>query len=109
MLFFVGQMAECLVFDAKNGSKLLERELKIGPAEGDDPDLSDANLYPSLVVANGQLLVTNDKGQTFVYEASRELKEIARNRLQEGSGATPVLAASTILLRSGNYLCAIGK
>ena len=109
MLFFVGQKAQCLVFDAKNGAKLLERELKIGPAEGDDPDLSDANLYPSLVVANGKLLVTNDKGQTFVYEASRELKELARNRLQEGSGATPVLSASSILLRSGNYLCAIGK
>ncbi len=109
MLFFVGKGAECFVLDARTGSKLLEQELKIGPAGTDDPDLSSANLYPSLVIANGKLLVSNDKGQTFVYEASRELKEIARNRLTDGSGATPVLAASLILLRTGNYLCAIGE
>jgi hypothetical protein len=109
MLFFVGSAAQCLILDAKTGAKLLEQELKIGPAGVDDPDLSSANLYPSLVIANGRLLVTNDKGQTFVYEASRELKEVARNRLKDGSGATPALTASSLLLRTSNYLCAIGK
>lgn len=109
MFFFVGKAAECLVLDAKTGTKLLEQELKIGPAGVEDSDLNSANLYPSLVIAGGKLLVTNDKGQSFIYEASKELKEIARNRLKDGSGATPVVTATSILLRAGNYLCAIGR
>ncbi|HEV7404564.1 MAG TPA: PQQ-binding-like beta-propeller repeat protein [Chthoniobacteraceae bacterium] len=109
LLFFVGKAGDCFVLDAKTGEKLLEGKLKIGPAEADESDSDSASVYPSLVIADGKLLVGNDKGQTVVYEATRELKEVARNRLKDGSGATPVFTNSSILLRAGNWLCAVGK
>ena len=109
MLFFVGKNAECFVLDLKSGKTLLDRELKIGHPGVDDPELSSANLYPSLVVAGGTLLVGNDRGQIFVYKASKDLTEIAQNRMTEGSGATPAIVESSVIIRSGGSLCRIGK
>jgi outer membrane protein assembly factor BamB len=109
LLFFVGTAAECFVLDIKTGKAVHEEELKIGHPGVEDPVLSSANLYPSLIVAAGKLLVGNDRGQIFVYEASRDLKEISRTRLADGSGATPAIADSTLILRSGASLLRIGR
>lgn len=109
MLFFVGTGAECFVLDRTTGKTLHERELKIGHPGVEDPVLSTATLYPSLVVAGGKLFVGNDRGQTFVYEASKDLKEIAENRMTEGSGSTLAIMESSLVIRSGNSLYRIGK
>jgi hypothetical protein len=107
LLFFVGKAADCFVLDEKSGKKVLEKELTIGHSGVDDPVLSTANMYPSLVVAGSKLFVSNDLGQTFIYEASRDLKAIAQNRLTEGSGSTLAILDSSLILRSGNSLCRI--
>ncbi len=109
LLFFVGTAAECIVLDLKSGKTLLEEELKIGHPGVDDPVLSTANLYPSLVVAGGKLFVGNDRGQVFVYEASKNLTEIAQNRMADGSGSTLAIVDSFLVIRSGSSLCRIGK
>lgn len=109
MLFFVGTAAECFVIDLKSGQILHEAELTIGHPGVEDPDLSTANLYPSLVVAGGKLFVGNDRGQTFVYEATKELRAISQNRLSDGSGATLAVVGTSLVIRSGNALCRIGK
>ena len=109
MLFFVGTGAECFVLDQKSGKTLHEGELTIGHPGVDDPVLGTANLYPSLVVAGGKLLVGNDRGQVFVYEATKEIKEISQNRMSDGSGATPAVLGSTLIVRDGSSLCRIGK
>ena len=109
LLFFVGTAAECFVLDLQSGKIEREAELTIGHLGSEDPVLSTANLYPSLAVAGGRLFVANDRGQTFVYEASKELKPIAQNRLADGSGATPAFVESSLILRNGGSLCRIGK
>ncbi len=111
MLFFVGTTGDvCLVLDVALGEDVLhEEELKIGHPGVEDPILSTANLYPSLVVAGGKLFVGNDQGQTFVYEASKDIKEISQNRMAEGSGSTLAVIDSALIIRSGNTLCRIGK
>jgi outer membrane protein assembly factor BamB len=109
MLFFVGTAAECFVLDLKSGKTIHERELKIGHSGVDDPVLSTAKLYPSLVVAGGKLFVSNDQGQIFIYEASRDLKEISQNRMTDGSGSTPAIVESSLIVRSGSSLCRIGR
>ncbi len=109
MLFLVGIAADGLVLDVASGKTLHEGELKIGHPGVEDPVLGTANLYPSLVVAGGKLFVGNDRGQTFVYEASKDLKEISQNRMAEGSGSTLTIIDSSLVIRSGNTLCRIGK
>jgi outer membrane protein assembly factor BamB len=109
LLFFVGTAAECFVLDIKTGKSLHEEELKIGHSGMDDPVLNSANLYPSLTVASGKLFVGNDRGQIFIYEASKDLKELSRTRLADGSGATPAMVDSSLILRSGAELIRIGN
>jgi outer membrane protein assembly factor BamB len=109
LFFFVGTSAESFVLDLKSGKTVHEGVLKIGHSGVDDPLLTTANLYPSLVVAGGKLFVGNDRGQLFIYEASKEFKEIAQNRLADGSGSTPAFIDSSFVVRSGNSLCRIGR
>jgi outer membrane protein assembly factor BamB len=109
LFFYAGKLAEYVVLDAVTGATVLERPLKLAPAGGEDQEHPNANVYPSLVVADGKVFVSNDVGQTFVLEATRESKELARNRLPEGSGATPALSGSSMFLRSGENLYCIEK
>lgn len=108
LYFYAGKRAEYVVLDAATGATVLERVLKLAPAGGEDLDHGNANVYPSLTVADGKLFVGNDVGQTFVLEATREYKELARNQLAEGSGATPAFAGSSLFIRSGEFLYCIG-
>jgi len=109
LVFFVGIRAEIVVLDQKTGEKVFENTLSIGHPGMNDPVLSSANLYPSLSVADNHVFVGNDYGQTFVYEATRMFKELAQNRVTEGSGATPVPFESRMYLRSGEALYCIEK
>jgi outer membrane protein assembly factor BamB len=109
LFFYAGKLAEYSVLDALTGAPVLERMLKLAPAGGEDKDHGNANVYPSLYVADGKVFVSNDVGQTYVLEAGREYREIARNQLSEGSGATPALAKSAMVLRAGETLYCIEK
>jgi outer membrane protein assembly factor BamB len=109
LFFYVGKQAEYSILDAATGATLLERVLKLAPAGGEDQDHGNANVYPSLCAADGKIFISNDIGQTFVLEATREYREIARNQLPEGSGSTPALAGSSLFIRAGEYLYCIEK
>jgi outer membrane protein assembly factor BamB len=109
LFFYAGKLAEYSVLDALTGAPVLEQLLKLAPAGGEDKDHGNANVYPSLVVADGKVFISNDVGQTFVLEAGRVYREIARNQLPEGSGATPALAKSSMVIRAGETLYCIEK
>jgi len=98
MLFVVpAGSPEYRVLDAKTGDVLLEKELDLAP-----------NLYPSLALAGGRLYLGNDEGEMLVLEPGRAYKELARNRLPEGSAASPVFAGGHLFLRGGEFLYCIG-
>jgi len=103
LYFYVGKSGEYSVLDAATGAAVLERLLTLAPGR------ENANLYPSLVVADGALFISDDSGQTLVVEATRASREIARNRLPAGSGSTPTLAGSSIYLRAGDDLYCLQK
>ena len=109
LFFYAGKSAEYSILDAATGRTVLERILKLAPAGGEDVEHGNANVYPSLCVADGKLFIGNDIGQIFVLEAAREYREIARNQLPEGSGSTPALAGSSMFIRAGEYLYCIEK
>ena len=106
LYFYAGKSAEYTILDAATGATVLERPLTLAPAGGEE---QHANMYPSLVLADGKLFISDDRGQTLVIEATRAYREITRNRLPEGSGSTPTLAGSSMYIRSGDQLYCIQK
>ena len=87
-------------FEADTGKRCYEHELSNVRGMAGPP----ANFYASLVVAGGNLFVANDAGQTVVIPTGRAYKEIARNTLEEGSGATPVADGAQLFVRGGDML-----
>ncbi len=85
------------VLDSKTGKALVEKEMDLGP-----------NFYPSLALAGGFLFLGNDKGDMVVLEPGRAYKELRRNELPNGSGASPVFHGPHALLRGGEYLYCVG-
>lgn len=63
----------------------------------------------SPVVADGKIYFANEDGVTFVIEAAREFKLVARNDLSERILASPAISNGQIFLRSDNHLFCIGK
>jgi outer membrane protein assembly factor BamB len=104
LYFYAGKSAEYTVLEAATGKTVIERLLT--PEGGEH---GSANMYPSLTVADGKLFISDDKGRTIVLEATRTSREVARNRLPAGSGATPALAGSSMYLRAGDHLYCIRK
>jgi outer membrane protein assembly factor BamB len=109
LFFYAGKSAEYSVLDAATGATVLERQLTLAPASGDGKEHENGNLYPSLCLADGKLFIGDDSGQTLVLEATRASKEVARNRLPEGSGATPALVGAAMYLRAGESLYCLRK
>lgn len=64
--------------------------------------------YSSLTLAGKYLFLCSNKGETVVLEATREAKLVGRNRLPEGSGASPVFSGKDLFLRSGDRLFCVG-
>lgn len=98
LIFAVGKSGHYSVLDARDGKKLLDKDMDDLP-----PDI-----YPSLSVAGHYLYISNDKGLTVVLEASKEYKEVHRNQLPEGSGACLNFDGPDLFLRAGDFLYCIG-
>lgn len=60
--------------------------------------------YASLALAGKHIFVTSTRGETVVLEATREAREVARNTLGRGTGASPVFSGTEIFLRDGENL-----
>jgi outer membrane protein assembly factor BamB len=67
--------------------------------------------YPSPVAGDGKIYAPTRRQGVFVLAAGDRFEQLAHNELEENADviASPAIAASQILLRSGAYLYCIGK
>ena len=85
------------VIDATNGSVVCTTNLALG-----------GEVYTSITRAGPYIYVSSDKGTTVVFQPGRELKEIARNRLEEFR-STPLFVGERMYVRGREYFYCIGK
>jgi outer membrane protein assembly factor BamB len=99
--------AGCLyAFDAgKKGS--VEPLIDARPLFGEDAGQNAA--YASLTLAGNYLYLVSNTGDIVVLEATREAKRVARNKLKNGSGASPVFSGRDLFLRDGDRLFCIAS
>jgi outer membrane protein assembly factor BamB len=118
LLFSIGSTAHYAVLDARTGKPVLMKDgkpaedfvLELAPAGGRAQEMNNANCYPSVSIAGKKVYLSNDQGQTFVLEATKDYKEVHRNQLPEGSGASLTFDGSELFIRGGDYLyCIVGK
>lgn len=64
--------------------------------------------YSSPVCANGRIYCISREGEAVVIEAADKFKLLARNKLPEGSHATPAIAGGRMYIRTYNHLISIG-
>lgn len=63
----------------------------------------------SPVAGDGKIYLVGETGETLVLEAGRQLKILARNKLEGRFSASPAIAGGRIFLRSDDKLVAVGK
>jgi outer membrane protein assembly factor BamB len=108
ILYCASNAGNLYALDAASGKLLFKKALEIrsaDPKRGAEP----ANIYPSLTLAGKHLLVGNDVGETLVLSPGRQYKEVARNYLDKGCGASPAVGADKLLLRGGANLYCVGR
>jgi len=102
ILYCVANEKILYAVNAADGELLYEKDL----IAGDTPMKDETEIYPSLILANGQLLVTNCGGQTAVIKPGSKCELLRINELPPGSGSTPAISGNHILIRSGSQLFA---
>jgi outer membrane protein assembly factor BamB len=108
--------------DAKTGKQINKLRLKAdsdpAPAEENSEDRPRGGRggggmsgdYASPVIANGKLYYIKSNGETFVFSADPEFKQLAVNRLtddDETFSGTPAISDSQLFLRSDKHLYCI--
>jgi hypothetical protein len=64
--------------------------------------------FASPVAGDGKIYMVSETGETFVLEAGREPKVLARNDLGQRLIASPAISNGRLLLRSDRTLFAVG-
>lgn len=105
ILYCVANEGRLYAINATDGKLLYEEEL----VAGDTPMNDETEIYPSLILANGHLLVTNNAGQTAVVKPGPKYKLLRINELAPGSGSTPAIDGNNLLIRSGSKLIIFGE
>ena len=108
ILYCASNAGDLYALDAASGKLLFKKALEIRSADP-KPGAEPANIYPSLTLAGKHLLVGNDVGETLVLSPGRQYKEVARNYLDKGCGASPAVGADKLLLRGGAHLYCAGR
>ena len=106
LLYCVSNGGVLYVLEAKTGKLAAKKELDIRSAGG-KPGAEPANLYASPALVGPHILLGNDAGESLLLAPGREYKEVARNFLDKGSGASPVADGRMLLLRGGRKLYAL--
>lgn len=83
--------------NAKTGEKKYEQRLS-----------PDAQIYASVVAADGKIYVPSLDGAVYVVKAGPEFQLLSRNPMGEPCFATPAIWKSTILFRTTDTLVAVG-
>jgi outer membrane protein assembly factor BamB len=86
------------VLDASNGTLIYEKKLELGKG----------TVYPSIVLAGNNLLISSDNGTTIVLKAGNEYVELAKNKI-EGFRSCPLVVDNKMYIRSFNNLYCISK
>lgn len=104
ILFTVTGKGELFAFDArKTGST----EPLIGPRELFGEPGAEPIAYASLTLAGKHLYLSSNQGEVLVFEATREAKPVAKNKLKDGTGSSPVFSGREMFLRDGDRLYCI--
>jgi outer membrane protein assembly factor BamB len=105
VLFTVASKGELFAFDAaKKGSV----EPLIGARELFGEPGAQPVAYASLALAGKYLFLNSNQGEIVVLEATREAKLVAKNKLEDGAGSSPVFSGRDLFLRDGDKLYCIG-
>jgi len=106
ILFNVASKGELFAFDAaKKGSA----EPLIGARELLGEPGAQPTAYASLALAGKYLFLVSLQGEIIVLEATKEAKLVAKNKLEDGSGSSPVFSGRDLFLRDGEKLYCIGQ
>ena len=97
LFFGANGRGELFAFDDKGNAVISAR-----PLFGEDAPKD--SVYSSLTLAGNYLFLNSNPGEMVVLEATREAKLVARNKLGEGSGASPVFSGRDLFLRDGDRL-----
>lgn len=103
-IYTVDRAANYFVIDAATGKTLLRRTLELPPAGDRDPP----NVYPSLCLAGGRLLIANDAGDAILLQPGAKAAPGGPNSLPAGSGATAAFRGRRMFVRGGKFLYCIG-
>lgn len=103
-LYWVSDRGQSFCVNAETG-ETVTRERLSGLTSGGRP------VYASPVKAGDKIYVVTRRSGTFVYDASPEMKEVARNPALDESdfNATPAVTNGRLILRSNKALYAIGS
>jgi outer membrane protein assembly factor BamB len=107
-LYCVSNEGTLYVLDTVTGKLIFQHELDIRSASG-KAGSEPANLYPSVTLAGAQLLVGNDVGEALILAPGGEYRELGRNFLERGSGASPVPDGDRLFVRGGDTLYCLGR
>ena len=99
ILYCVDNAAYFYAINAADGEILYEEQLT-----GGDMPMDMTPFYPSLILANGRLLVSNCTGQTAIIKPGPNFTPLRINERRPGSGSTPAIDAGNLLMRSGSQL-----
>jgi outer membrane protein assembly factor BamB len=106
LLYTVSGRGDLIAFDAgKKGSA--EPVIEPRPLFGDDVGAQPI-LYSSVTLAGKYLFASSLMGDIIVLEATKEAKVVAKNKIKDGSGASPVFSGRDLFLRDGDRLLCIG-
>ena len=108
VVYSVNNEGVLFAVSAKTGKTVYKKEIPI-PSAGGMQAMRPANIYASLAVAGKKLIICNDAGNALVVMTGSEYKEVAKNTLEEGSGACPVADGKLLFLRGGEKLYCIGR
>jgi outer membrane protein assembly factor BamB len=107
LLFTASVRGDLYVFDAEGKGPA---EPAVEARELFSPDgVSGPVVYSSFTLGGRYLYLASLHGEVAVLEATREARPVARNRLKDGSGASPVFSGSSLYLRDGERLYRVGE
>jgi len=97
-IFVVNDRGIMMAFDAKTGDIVWDRQR-----------LAPGTYSSSPILADGKLYATNEEGTTTVVEAGDEFKELAQNRLNDHTLATPSPVGNELYIRTAEHLYCIAN
>lgn len=95
-LYMVEDRGNVACFEAKTGAEVWSAKL-------------EGLFSSSPVLAGGRIYVVDEDGTAFVFKAGPRFELVAKNPLDDGGFATPVICGGRIYLRTAHWLFCLGK